>query len=505
MFKQWEKRYEAAQCQIDGRVEAMEACQDELERDLTMVGVTALEDKLQEGVGAALSHIRAAGIKVWVLTGDKVDTAINIGFACSLVTPEMRILRGTNDSDCCLGHKPECDEENRPTLQAAQAILDECNRLLSEAEEEDKALGKDVEAALVLDTHTIHSLFDHGLDREMYRLAARCVSVVCARVSPDQKGTVVKTAKKYNKDLMSLAIGDGANDVNMIQEACVGVGISGLEGRQAVNASDFAIAQFRFLERLLLVHGYWSYRRVSILILYMFYKNVISTLPQFMHGFYQHMSGQNVYLDYPFYQLYNVFYTSFPIMIFGTFDQDVNSAMSFKFPALYQIGRKTFSIKIFWKWFFEGCIHAAICFFFPLFVLDDSTPGRQDGHTGGLWFVGTVMHLCVVIIANGRLMLETRTWNWVTLVGFFISMFAWIVCVAIWGSKDGAMFMVNSIGFGVTDDGSCFGMLNELATPTVVLVVRVFIGLFLCFVFRVQRSTFRPASLVSPPTCSSVG
>ena len=64
MFKQWEKRYEAAQCQIDGRVEAMEACQDELERDLTMTGVTALEDKLQEGVGSALSHIRAAGIRV---------------------------------------------------------------------------------------------------------------------------------------------------------------------------------------------------------------------------------------------------------------------------------------------------------------------------------------------------------------------------------------------------------------------------------------------------------
>ena len=115
-----------------------------------------------------------------------------------------------------------------------------------------------------------------------------CKSVVAARVSPDQKGEIVRLVRQEavtngNDALVTLAIGDGANDVTMIKEAHIGVGIDGLEGKQAVNNSDYAIGQFKYLQRLLFVHGRWSYRRMSIVILYMFYKNCLLVLPQWMY------------------------------------------------------------------------------------------------------------------------------------------------------------------------------------------------------------------------------
>lgn len=118
------------------------------------------------------------------------------------------------------------------------------------------------------------------LEYLLYTIATRCKAVICCRVSPLQKALVVKLVKKYSNSIL-LAIGDGANDVSMIQAAHVGVGISGVEGLQAARSADFAISQFRFLKKLLLVHGLWAYQRLSKMIFYYFYKNVALYLTQF--------------------------------------------------------------------------------------------------------------------------------------------------------------------------------------------------------------------------------
>ena len=110
---------------------------------------------------------------------------------------------------------------------------------------------------ICLCSQTLHDPFNKEL---LLQLAIKCEAVICCRVSPLQKALVVRLVKDGLK-CMTLAIGDGANDVSMIQAADVGVGISGEEGLQAVNSSDYAIAQFRFLKRLILVHGHWSYAR----------------------------------------------------------------------------------------------------------------------------------------------------------------------------------------------------------------------------------------------------
>lgn len=119
-----------------------------------------------------------------------------------------------------------------------------------------------------------HLLGDHLLEEMLFAVASCSNSVIACRVSPIQKALLLKMVRKYvSPTPTTLAIGDGANDVGMIQEAHIGIGISGLEGQQAVNSSDFAIAQFRFLESLLLVHGRWNFMRMSKTILFFFYKN----------------------------------------------------------------------------------------------------------------------------------------------------------------------------------------------------------------------------------------
>jgi hypothetical protein len=134
--------------------------------------------------------------------------------------------------------------------------------------------------ALVIDGKSLTYALERELEKNFLDLAVMCKAVICCRVSPLQKALVVKLVKRHLKAIL-LAIGDGANDVSMIQAAHIGVGISGMEGLQAARSADVAIGQFRYLRKLLLVHGAWSYQRVSKVILYSFYKNITLYMTQF--------------------------------------------------------------------------------------------------------------------------------------------------------------------------------------------------------------------------------
>ena len=254
----WAAKYKKASSTIHNRDEQIEEVCDQIERSLTLMGGTAIEDKLQEGVPDTIAVLAKAGIKIWVLTGDKVETAINIGFACNLLTKDM-LLISVNAHDA---------EDTLSQLRRSQLEVDE------KAESQ--------QCALVIDGESLKYALDPAHSEELLALCVKCKAVICCRVSPMQKAKVVHLVKKGLK-VMTLAIGDGANDVSMIQEANVGVGISGEEGRQAVMASDYAIAQFRYLGKLLLVHGRWSYLRTAEMILTFFYKNIMWTLVLFWY------------------------------------------------------------------------------------------------------------------------------------------------------------------------------------------------------------------------------
>lgn len=267
-YAQWSKVYHEASITITGRDDALANAAELIEKNLFLLGATAVEDKLQDGVPDTIATLAKAGIKIWVLTGDKQETAINIGFACRLLTKEMNLL--------VVNQYTKADTRNK---------IDELLRQYENVSEESETL------ALIIDGGTLSHALEEDIKMDLLTLAKKCKAVICCRVSPLQKALVVRLVRN-NLNSITLAIGDGANDVSMIQEAHVGVGISGEEGLQAARASDYAIAQFRFLKRLLLIHGRLSYRRISKVILYSFYKNVLLYFTQFWFTFVNGFSGQ---------------------------------------------------------------------------------------------------------------------------------------------------------------------------------------------------------------------
>ena len=339
-YQKWNQEHELAAAAIQDREDKLEAVSDAIERELTLLGGTAIEDRLQEGVPDTIALLAEAGIKLWVLTGDKVETAINIGFSCNLLNNDMELIV----------FKIEDDQ-----LSTAEAELDKhlASFNMTGSDEELKAAKKNHEApapthAIVIDGDSLKLVLDDQLRQKFLLLCKQCKSVICCRVSPAQKAAVVAMVKG-GLDVMTLSVGDGANDVAMIQEADVGVGIAGEEGRQAVMSSDYAIGQFRFLQRLVLVHGRWSYRRLGETIANFFYKNVIWTFTIFWYQIYCNFDMTYLY-DYTYILLFNLAFTSLPVIFMGVLDQDVSDKVSLAVPQLYRRGieRKEWTQPKFW-------------------------------------------------------------------------------------------------------------------------------------------------------------
>lgn len=262
-YEEWAKDHDFAAQALENRDDRLEEVADRIERDLMLIGGTAIEDRLQDGVPDTIALLGRAGIKLWVLTGDKVETAINIGFSCNLLSNDMELI---------LFDLPDA------TIEDASRLLDQhLNSFgLTGSDDELAAARKNHEPpppthALIIDGESLKLVLSDELRQRFLILCKQCKSVLCCRVSPAQKAAVVSLVKN-GLDVMALSIGDGANDVAMIQEADVGVGIAGEEGRQAVMSSDYAIGQFRYLQRLVLVHGRWSYRRLAEMTANFFYK-----------------------------------------------------------------------------------------------------------------------------------------------------------------------------------------------------------------------------------------
>ncbi|XP_041994278.1 probable phospholipid-transporting ATPase 7 isoform X2 [Salvia splendens] len=312
-YAAWNEEFIRAKTAIGGDREAMlDRVADMMEKDFILVGATAVEDKLQNGVPQCIDKLAQAGLKIWVLTGDKMETAINIGFSCSLLRQGMKQICITTMNTDALVQDPK------------QAVKENILMQITNATQMIK-LEKDPHAAfaLIIDGKTLTHALEDDMNNVFLNLAICCASVICCRVSPRQKALVTRLVKE-GTGKTTLAIGDGANDVGMIQEADIGVGISGCEGMQAVMASDFAIAQFRFLEKLLVVHGHWCYKRIAQMICYFFYKNIAFGLTIFYFEAFAGFSGQSVYVDW-YMILFNVVLTSLPVISLGVFDQDVDS------------------------------------------------------------------------------------------------------------------------------------------------------------------------------------
>ncbi|XP_013928112.1 PREDICTED: phospholipid-transporting ATPase IB [Thamnophis sirtalis] len=311
-YREWLDVYNEASTNLKDRSQKLEECYEIIEKDLLLLGATAIEDRLQAGVPETISTLIKAEIKIWVLTGDKQETALNIGYSCRLVSQSMTLILVNEDS-----------------LDATRAALTHhCENL-------GDSLGKENDIALIIDGQTLKFALSFEVRQSFLDLALSCKAVICCRVSPLQKSEIVDMVKKH-VNAITLAIGDGANDVGMIQTAHVGVGISGNEGMQATNSSDYAIAQFSYLEKLLLVHGAWSYNRVTKCILYCFYKNVVLYIIELWFAFVNGFSGQILFERWCI-GLYNVMFTALPPFTLGIFERSCSQDNMLRFPQLYKI------------------------------------------------------------------------------------------------------------------------------------------------------------------------
>ncbi|XP_066374945.1 phospholipid-transporting ATPase 3-like isoform X2 [Miscanthus floridulus] len=424
-YESWNEKFVQAKSSLRDRDKKLDEVAELIEKDLVLVGCTAIEDKLQEGVPTCIETLSAAGIKIWVLTGDKMETATNIAYACSLVNNDTKQFIISSETDAIR----EAEDRGDP-VEIARVIKDSVKQSLKSFHEEAQhslTSTPERKLALIIDGRCLMYALDPTLRVDLLGLSLSCHSVVCCRVSPLQKAQVTSLVRKGAQKI-TLSIGDGANDVSMIQAAHVGIGISGQEGMQAVMASDFAIAQFRFLTDLLLVHGRWSYLRLCKVITYFFYKNLTFTLTQFWFTFQTGFSGQRFYDDW-FQSLYNVIFTALPVIIVGLFDKDVSASLSKKYPQLYKEGIRNsfFTWRVIAVWGFFAFYQSIVFFYFTAAA---SRHGHgSSGKILGLWDVSTMAFTCVVVTVNLRLLMACNSitrWHYISVAGSIVAWFMFI-------------------------------------------------------------------------------
>ncbi|XP_058716560.1 phospholipid-transporting ATPase ID isoform X6 [Poecile atricapillus] len=427
-YKDWSERLHQAGSASEAREDHLARLYDEVEHDMMLLGATAIEDKLQQGVPETIAILTLANIKIWVLTGDKQETAVNIGYSCKMLTDDMaEVFVVTGHT--VLEVREELRKAREKMMDASRSV---CNgfyqeKLSSKLTSVLEAIAG--EYALVINGHSLAHALEADMEVEFLETACACKAVICCRVTPLQKAQVVELVKKYKK-AVTLAIGDGANDVSMIKTAHIGVGISGQEGIQAVLASDYSFSQFKFLQRLLLVHGRWSYLRMCKFLCYFFYKNFAFTMVHFWFGFFCGFSAQTVYDQY-FITLYNIVYTSLPVLAMGVFDQDVPEQRSMEYPKLYEPGQLNllFNKREFFICIAQGIYTSILMFFIPYGVFADAT--RDDGaQLADYQSFAVTVATSLVIVVSVQIGLDTGFWTainhffiWGSLAAYFTILF----------------------------------------------------------------------------------
>ncbi|XP_025162528.1 probable phospholipid-transporting ATPase VA, partial [Harpegnathos saltator] len=417
-YETWRQKHNEAELATENRERRVRDTYTSLESHLTLLGATGIEDKLQAGVAETMAALVGAGIVVWVLTGDKPETAVNVAYSARLFSPAMQLLqlqaRSKSVAETLIrGYLESVRRESMNnaahTQQQGSTNITHSTVMYNHdlAERDAHRIGSPWprQRALVIDGKTLTVILDprSDLTGPFLELTKTCSSVLACRTTPLQKAYIVRIVKKQ-LGMRTLAIGDGANDVSMIQTADVGVGISGQEGTQAVMAADFAISRFPMLSQLLLVHGHWCYDRLARMILYFFYKNATFVFLIFWFQLYCGFSGA-VMMDQIYLMLYNLLFTSLPPLALGIYDRVATSHVLLSAPDLYKRGRlglvyQTYS---FWITIIDALYQSIVIFFITKAVYYDSTID--------IWEFGTTIMTACIVVMLLYAAIETRSWT----------------------------------------------------------------------------------------------
>lgn len=488
----WNTRHQEASSALDNRESKMEAVAESIERELILLGGTAIEDRLQDGVPDAIETLGRAGIKLWVLTGDKVETAINIGFSCNLLGNDMELLVLKTQMEQEELNKVGITEEGEPEEFVSNLLswyLKQHFGMAGTFEEQEAAIGDHTPPnegfGVVIDGDALKiALEDDDAKRKFLLLCKQCKAVLCCRVSPAQKAAVVKLVKD-TLDVMTLAIGDGSNDVAMIQSADVGVGIVGEEGRQAAMSSDYAFGQFRFLTRLLLTHGRWSYKRFSEMVPCFFYKNVIFNVALYWYSIYNDFDGSYLF-EFTYLMFYNLAFTSLAVIFLGVFDQDVPAKVSLLVPELYRTGvlRTEFRQSKFWWYMVDGIYQSVISFFFPYLMYYKGFTSMNGLPVDHRFWMGVVVTCISCISCNFFIFLHQYRWDWLSALIVAISILIIYIWTGLWTTPiySAEFYKAASQIFGLASFWAC-----------------TFIGVVVCliprFFFDVLKGHFFPRDI----------
>jgi phospholipid-translocating ATPase len=382
-YQSWKKTYDEATTSLTDRQARIEAAGDLIEQSFDLVGATAIEDKLQKGVPETIEKLRKANINIWMLTGDKRETAINIAHSARICRPgsDMYILDVTKGA-----------------LDSQLASL-----------MEDLQTGS-IHSVVVIDGQTLTAVENSAeLSQQFYSVMVLVDSVICCRASPAQKALLVTTVRTRLRSLrgnkkrgLTLAIGDGANDLAMIQSSHVGVGISGKEGLQAARVADYSIAQFRFLQRLLLVHGRWNYIRTAKFIISTFWKELFFYLPTAQYQRYNGYTGTSLY-EATSLTVFNTLFTSLCTICMGIWEQDLRAETLLAVPELYCHGQQNKGLNL-WnyiRWMILGAVEGVIAWYAVWAGYGWIVPSGRDNT---LYALGTLEFTVGVLWINWKLL-----------------------------------------------------------------------------------------------------
>lgn len=454
-YETWAEKYASAKTALVDRSKQVEEVGADIENGLELLGATAIEDKLQDGVSEAIEKLIRAGIKLWMLTGDKRETAINIGYSCRLIKDYSTVVVLSND-------------EPRDTI--VQRITSATSEIQA---------GRVAHCVLVIDGATLGDLeSDSTVISLLYELCLLTDSTICCRASPSQKAHMVSSVRNMNKRAVTLAIGDGANDIAMIQSADIGVGITGKEGLQAARAADYAIAQFRFLLKLLLVHGRYNYVRTSKFVLCTFYKELLFYLTQALYQRNTLFSGSSLYESWSL-SMFNTLFTSLPIICIGMFDKDLKPATLISIPELYAKGReyRAFNLRVFLGWMFLAAIQSVGISFISWYIW-----GFTALRDNSVLPLGTMMFAALTIIINAKItLIEMQNRQWLAFASFFISVCGYglwnVLIMFLYRTKDSTIYFVSYGLYEFGADASWWAAL--LVLFTIPLLFEIFIKIFL--------------------------
>ena len=462
-YDSWVNRLHEDELNVENKQRLIDRLYDLIENNLTLIGGTVVEDKLQSGVPETIRELRSAGIKIWVLTGDKMDTAENIGHSCNLLNKEqklftLRVMAGDDekavkedpypemlkffaefqefieglvkkynlDTKYTFPNKYNYEEDFNDNLEYSdfESQNDEENYSEKSSYNSNKSKLIDFNSfnylkernllepfSIIVEAPILSGLFkDKDFTDKFLNIAYHSNTVICCRVSPSQKSEIIKKMKNFDKKAVTLAIGDGGNDVSMITEANIGIGIYGEEGMSAAQASDFSIGEFQILKRLLFIHGRINLFRISKMILYFFYKNFVFTLSQFYFAFFCLASGQTFFDDW-YITCYNLIFTAFPLAVSAITDSDIDlndiKLVKKNLALLYKENRDTHRIFSFGGFSFiilKGIIISLIIYVNNCFheILN------INGHYSSIWYLSFKSYICVLIVVSLNLLIRTN-------------------------------------------------------------------------------------------------